>query len=211
MIKLSDWDKLYRHTFDWVLRRLEPDCLKMYKDTEQDWLEALRAFENLQKELFDTYGVKYVSGTKAKRGSIKGIELNADQLFELFHNHLNQYKNLTVRYFIFHWWINLRHYVEGAEPILDCAFELFKDATKEEIKQANKDFAYYEYNHYGKIQKSEHTFNNGRVLEYRGIRFPLDDQWGDAWIKRKDGTITHFDLVWDWWYPIDEFLDLYNI
>jgi hypothetical protein len=211
MIKLSDWDKLYRHTFDWVLRRLEPDCLKMYKDTEQDWLEALKAFENLQKELFDTYGVKYVSGAKAKRGSIKGIELNADQLFELFHKHLNLYKNRTVRQFIFNWWTNLRHYVNGALPTLDCAFELFKDATKEEIEQANKDFAHYEYDHYGEIQKSDHTFNNSRVLEYRGIRFPIDDQWGDAWFKKKDGTITHFDLVWDWWFPIDECLDLYNI
>lgn len=21
----------------------------------------------------------------------------------------------------------------------------------------------------------------------------------------------YFELVWDWWYPIDEYLDLYNI
>lgn len=211
MIKLRDWDKLYRHTFDWFLRRIEPDCLESYGDTEQDWLEAIKAFYKVQQELFETYGVVYKSGSKSKRGSIKGLELTADQLFELFHKHLNLYKNRTVRYFIFHWWNSLRYYVKDAQPTLDCAFELFKTATKEEVEQANKDFAHYEYDHYGEIQKSDHTFNNGRVLEYRGIRFPLDDQWGDAWIKRKDGTITHFNLVWDWWYPIDEFLDLYNI
>ena len=211
MIKLSVWDRLYVHTFDWFLRRIEPDCLESYGDTEQDWFEAIKAFHKVQQELFENYGVTYKSGSKAKRGSIKGLELTADQLFELFHKHLNLYKNRTVRYFIFHWWNNLRYYVESAQPTLDCASELFKTATKEEIEQANKDFAHYEYDHYGEIQKSDHTFNNGRVLEYRGIRFPLDDQWGDAWIKRKDGTITHFDLVWDWWYPIDEFLDLYNI
>ena len=51
----------------------------------------------------------------------------------------------------------------------------------------------------------------GEVLEYRGIRFPIDDQWGDAWFKKKNGEITHFRLDWDWWYPIDEYLDLYNI
>lgn len=211
MIKLSVWDRLYVHTFDWFLRRIEPDCLESYGDKEQDWFEAIKAFHKVQQELFETYGITYKSGSKAKRGSIKGIELTADQLFELFHKHLNLYKNRTVRYFIFHWWNSLRYYIEGAQPTLDCAFELFKTATKEEIEQANKDFAYYEYDHYGEIQKSDHTFNNGRVLEYRGIRFPIDDQWGDAWIKRKDGTITHFNLVWDWWYPIDEFLDLYNI
>lgn len=211
MIKLRDWDRLYAHTFDWVLSRIEPDTLEFYGDKVEDWIDALRAFEKVEKELFKDYSVKYSSGNKFKRGCIKGLELNADQLFNLFHRHLNQYGNHTVRYFIFHWWNDLRYYVEGAQPLLDCPYELMKDATKEEVEQANKDFVHYEYDHYGEIQKSDHTFNNGRVLEYRGIRFPIDDQWGDAWFKKKNGEITHFDLVWDYWYPIDECLDLYNI
>ena len=208
MIKLSVWDKLYRQTFDWVLRRLEPDCLEMYHDTEQEWLEALRAFNKIQEELFKNYAITYKSGNKFKRGCIKGLELTADQLFDLFHTHLNQYTNHTVRYFIFDWWIELRQYVDGGEPKLDCAYEYCSDATKEEVEQANKDFAHYEYDHYGETEKSDHTFNCARVLEYRGIRFPIDDQWGDAWFKKKDGTITHFQLDWDWWFPIDECLDL---
>lgn len=211
MISLSKWDRLYRHTFDWVLRRIEPDTLEFYHDTEQEWIEAIKAFNKVQEELFKNYGATYKSGSKYKKGCIKGLELTADQLFEVFHRHLEQYTNHTVRYFIFHWWNDLRYYVEGAQPTLDCAHELCKDATKEEIEQANKDFAHYEYNHYGDIRKSDHTFNRGRVLEYRGIRFPIDDQWGDAWFKKKDGTITHFELIWDWWYPVDECLDLYNI
>ena len=211
MIKLSDWDRLYRHTFDWVLRRLEPDCLEMYKDTEEEWLEALRAFNKIQEELFEKYSVKYKSGAKFKKGCIKGLELTADELFELFHKHLNQYTNHTIRYLIFNWWTNLRHYVDGALPNLDCAWELFKKATPEEIAQANKDFGHYEYEWYDEIQKSDHTFNDAAILEYRGIRFPVDDQWGDAWCIDKNGKIKHFQLEWDWWYPIDEFLDLYNI
>ena len=211
MIKLRDWDRLYVHTFNWVLRRIEPDCLEMYHDTEQDWVESIKAFNKVQLELFDKYAVTYKSGDSFKKKCVKGLELTADQLFELFHKHLNLYTNHTIRYFIFHWWNDLRYYVEGAQPTLDCAFELFKEATKEEIEQANTDFAHYEYDHYGEIQKSDHTFNSGRVLEYRDIRFPLDDQWGDAWFKKKNGEITHFDLVWDWWFPIDECLDLYNI
>ena len=34
MIKLSAYDKLYRHNFDWVLSRIEPDTLKFYGDKE---------------------------------------------------------------------------------------------------------------------------------------------------------------------------------
>ena len=124
---------------------------------------------------------------------------------------MNLYDNHIVRYFIFKWWIDLRHYVKDAEPILYSSGELYKNATKEEIELASKEFAKYEYDYCGEIYKSEHTFNAGEVLEYRGIRFPIDDQWGDAWFKKKNGEITHFRLDWDWWIPIDECLDLDNI
>lgn len=211
MISLNTWNTLYRNTFKWFLRRIEPDTLEFYKDTEQDWIEAIKAFNKVEFELFDKYSVTYKSGSKYKKSCIKGLELTADQLFDIFHKHLEQYTNYTVRNFLFHWWNDLRYYVEGAQPILNSPHELIKDATREEIEQANKDFAYYEYNRCGEIQKSNHTFNKGIVLEYRNIRFPIDDQWGHAWFKKKDNTITHFDLVWDYWYPIDECLDLYNI
>ena len=207
MIKLSIWDRLYCHTFDWALRRMDPECLEVYNDTEQDWVEALKAFQKVKEELFSLYGVIYKSGDKFKRGCIKGIEINAEDLFNLFHKHLANYTNKTVRYFIFKWWNDLRYYVDGAQPTLDCAYELIKDAAKEEIEQATKDFGHYEYDWYGKKLNSDHTFS--RVLEYRGIRFPVDNEWGAAWAKNKKGEIRQFQLDWDWWYPIDEFLDLY--
>ena len=211
MIKLRDWDRLYVRNFDWVLRRMEPDSLEFYKDSEQDWVEAIKAFNKVQLELFDKYTVTYKHGDSFKKKCVKGLELTAEQLFELFHKHMNLYDNHTVRYFIFKWWIDLRHYVKDAEPILYSSGELYKNATKEEIELASKEFAKYEYDYCGEIYKSEHTFNAGEVLEYRGVRFPIDDQWGDAWFKKKNGEITHFRLDWDWWIPIDECLDLDNI
>ena len=211
MIKLRDWDRLYVRNFDWVLRRMEPDSLEFYKDSEQDWVEAIKAFNKVQLELFDKYTVTYKHGDSFKKKCVKGLELTAEQLFELFHKHMNLYDNHTVRYFIFKWWIDLRHYIKDAEPILYSSGELYKNATKEEIELASKEFAKYEYDYCGEIYKSEHTFNAGEVLEYRGIRFPIDDQWGDAWFKKKNGEMMHFRLDWDWWIPIDECLDLDNI
>ena len=190
---------------------MQPDRLELYKDTERDWVEAIRAFNKVQLELFDNYAVTYKHSDSFKKKCVKGLELTAEQLFELFHKHLNLYDNHTVRYFIFKWWTDLRHYVKGAEPVLDNACELCKDAMKEEVELASKEFANYEYDYCGETYKSEHTFNAGKVLEYRGIRFPIDDQWGDAWFKKKNGEIMHFRLDWDWWIPIDECLDLDNI
>lgn len=212
MIKLSDWDRLYVHTFDWVLRRLEPDCLESYKDTEQDWLEAIKAFNKVQLELFKNYSITYKSGNKYKRGCIKGLELTADQLFDLFHKHLNQYTNHTVRYFIFHWWNDLRYYVDGAQPLLDQPWIYYKPATKEEIAKAKRDFGVVEEERYGALTIHSHSFkDDANVLEYRGNRFIIDDEWGCAWTRNKKGEVVSFQLEWDWWYPIDEYLDLYNI
>ena len=57
-----------------------------------------------------------------------------------------------------------------------------------------------------------HTFRDDAVvLEYRGNRFIIDNEWGCAWTKNKKDEPVSFRLEWDWWYPIDEFLDLYNI
>ena len=211
MIKLSIWDRIYCHTLDWAIRRMDPGCLKLYKDKQQDWVDALLAFQKVKEELFKNYAVAYKSGDKIKRGSVKGLELTADQLFELFHKHMNQYTNRTVRYFIFHWWIDLRHYIEGAQPPLDQPWLYYKKATRKEIKQAKKDFGHVKEEFYDEIEEHDHTFNKARVLEYRGERFIVDDEWNCAWAKGKDGKVRSFSLEWDWWYPIDEFLDLENI
>lgn len=213
MIKLSDYDRLYRHNFEWVSRRLEPDCLELYKDTEQGWIEALLVFNKVQDELFKQYSVGYKSGDEYKRKHIKGIEINKDQLFELFHKYINTCTNYTARQFIFHWWNDLRYFVEGAQPTLDCPWTNYKPATKEEIDQARINFGSVKDKdlYTNEVYHHSHTFkDNAVVLEYRGNRFIVDNEWGHAWTKDKNGNVRHFELAWDWWLPIDEYLDLEN-
>jgi len=214
MIKLELWDRLYRHNIDWAIRRMEPDCLEMYNDKQQDWIEALFAFNKVQEEIFKNYSVLYKSGNKYHRTCIKGIEFTADQLFEVFHKHMNQYTNYTVRDYIFTWWNYLRPYVKEAEPTLDCPWLFYKPATKEEIEKARKDFKKVAHVDFftKKVSYSKHTFDDdAQVLEYRGNRFIIDNEWGNAWTINKQGEPRSFDLQWDWWYPIDQYLDLYNI
>ena len=140
------------------------------------------------------------------------LELTADQLFEIFHRHMNQYTNYTVRDFIFHWWNTLRGYVEDAQPPLDQPWLYYKPATKEEIAEARKNFSKVEENFHGEKMVYNHTFKkDAKVLEYRGNRFIIDSEWGNAWTLDKNGKPRSFDLQWDWWFPIDQYLDLYNI
>lgn len=204
MIKLEDFDSLYRYSFDLAFNRLFSDDLFLWDSADVRlgfaYLDAFKAFHNLKQELFSEYAV-----VDADR-CIRGLELTADQLFDLFHKHLKLCTNKVAKQFIFQWWISLRDYVDGAVPELDSAYQYCKDATDAEAAQAEKDFGRYNAETPGK-SKIAHTFKTKRVLEYRGHRFPIDDQWGAAWIKDKNGKIYYFSLEWDWWYPIDEYFD----
>ena len=85
--------------------------------------------------------------------------------------------------------------------------DYFKPATKAEIKQAKKDFGHVKEEFNGEIMEHNHTFSeDADVLDYRGLRLIIDDEWGDAWIKDENGEIHHFQLIWDWDYPIDEYI-----
>lgn len=202
MITIEQWDRLYSRIFAWVTRQL-----KSCSDIKAlEWVTAMRLFHDFESELFNTYGVE------DENRYITGLELSAEQLFDIAHKYINMSKVHTVRYFIFHWWTELRHYIDGATPTLDAPWELYQSATAEETMYAREYFSVVTEDFYGEQRTHFHTFKDGGpVLVYRGIRFPIDDEWGSAWVLDKNGNPRSFQLEWDWWYPIDEYLDLYNI
>lgn len=198
MITIGQWDMLYSRNFGWAIRQLK-GCSD---ETAMKWVNAMRLFYDFEKELFNTYEVL------DDENYIEGLELTAEQLFEVAHKYISQGDNYTVKYFIFNWWNDLRHYVDNGFPTFN-----FDDncdtAFPEETMYAREYFSVVTEDFYGEQRTHRHTFkDNGPVLIYRGIRFPIDDEWGNAWALDKDGNPRSFSLDWDWWYPIDEFLDL---
>lgn len=49
---------------------------------------------------------------------------------------------------------------------------------------------------------------DSKVLTYRNLNAVVDNRFGQAHILDDDGTLLDFDLIWDWYYPIDRYLDL---
>lgn len=84
--------------------------------------------------------------------------------------------------------------------------DYFRDATKEEIEFANKSLIpevpypelYTDHPWYDETSK---------VLTYKGIDAIVDNNWGSAHILDYKGEQRQFDLIWDWWYPIDMYLE----
>ena len=209
MIKIAEWNAVYRHMFDFALSRLEPEALSVHNESADDWLAAFRVFNDLQDALFESSAVSYKTGPKARRGIIKGLELTSEQLSDLFHAYMSDSTCRVVRYFLFSWWNHLRDFVPDAALALGDPSGSLKPATAEEIDYARANFGHVKELWNGKEIEHSHEFpDDSRVLQYRDHRFIVDRDWGDAWTKDKSGAVRHFRLDWDWWYPIDEYLDL---
>jgi len=85
--------------------------------------------------------------------------------------------------------------------------DYFKEATEEEIEQARKDFSHVVETYNDEVREHNHTFSDdAKVLDYRGLRMIVDNEWSDAWIKDEKGNIRNFQLIWDWNYPIDQYI-----
>ena len=205
-MKCSDWFREYHHISNWALRMIYSprEVCDMCDKKLVEWQLCLEKLLDFDTELLD-----YLVISK----NLKNVRYNisSERWFELTHKYIEQARkeNKTiVALFFFTIWTDMRTCFKDDKRkfILGEYSKFVRDATKEEIEQATKDFGHYEYKWNDKKLESDHTFN--KVLEYRDVRFPVDDQWGDAWTRNKNGEVRHFQLEWDWWYPIDEYLDL---
>lgn len=196
---VENWDSIYNHNVRWALRRCEDLSIECYHDTKEDWFKSLQKLNEFEDELF-----KNVDSDK--------IPFTFDEWLDFCHKYINEAKeedNYVKANFFFHIWYDGCNYFEDDYLHNFDYTEFLKPATKEEIEQARKDFGHVKEHFYDDITEHDHTFSDdAKVLEYRGIRFILDNEWYNAWIKTKSGSIKHFELIWDWYYPIDRFISL---
>lgn len=193
-MKEQEWNKVYAALIRWAIRRMSKDSLKFYGDKRSDWIKCLLLLDEFEGKLYKTL---------PEIG--EDFEITADEFSKLCHEYISKHKVYTIKFFFFTLWTDCRHYLENTTYNFTS---FIKPATKEEIEQARKDFSEVTDVWYNETHTSKHTFNDdAKVIEYRGLRLIVDNEWGDAWIKHND-EIRHFQLIWDWYYPIDEFIDL---
>lgn len=186
------WIKTYRFFSFSILRRLSIIDSNISNDSIQDLSYTASKLIDFEKELFKDYfdkpGVRNISFEEYQILCNKYIhQAKIDKRLASVGFFFCLYKDYQVPY---------KHFAD-----------YFKPATKAEIKQAKKDFGHVKEEFNGEILEHNHTFSNDAdVLDYRGLRLIIDDEWGDAWIKDENGEIHHFQLIWDWDYPIDEYI-----
>lgn len=186
------WTKTYRFFSYSILKRLSVIDSNISNDSIQDLSYVASKLIDFEKELYKDYfdkpGVRNISFEEYQILCNKYIhQAKIDKKLASVGFFFCLYKDYQVPY---------KHFAD-----------YFKPATKAEIKQAKKDFGHVKEEFNGEILEHNHTFSDDTdVLDYRGLRLIIDDEWGDAWIKDENGEIHHFQLIWDWDYPIDEYI-----
>lgn len=186
------WTKTYRFFSYSILKRLSIIDSNISDDSIQDLSYIASKLIDFEKELYKDYFDK---------PGVRNISFEEYQILcnKYIHQAKIDKKLASVRFFFC-------LYKDYQVPYKHFA-DYFKPATKAEIKQAKKDFGHVKEEFNGEILEHNHTFSDDTdVLDYRGLRLIIDDEWGDAWIKDENGEIHHFQLIWDWDYPIDEYI-----
>ena len=193
---VNNWLSLYNEVVSWTIRGIKYS--KEDKESFDDLITCLIKLNDFELDLFSHSTPEMT------------FDLTYDGWTKLCHTYINEYRdNYPVAEFFFQIFVNGQHYFDDFDLKLSEYKEYLKPATKKEIKQARKDFATVSEDWYDETRIHKHTFaDDAEVLEYRGVRFIIDKEWGSAWYKTKDGKVHSFQLIWDWWYPLDRFISL---
>ena len=189
---IGKFDSMYNHHVRCAIRRLYDYNLRFFKCTRDDWIDCLLELDKLEGELFKNYSDEN-SGV---------FNITSEEWSELCHKHMNI--NKVTKEFFFEFWQDGRDVFSDYDEITTLHFE---DATKEEIEFAREHFSHVIEDRDDIYHEHNHTFSDdAKVLTYRGHRFIVDNEWQDAWAIKNNKVIS-FRLIWDWWFPIDEYLD----
>lgn len=195
-MKTSDWLIIYNGIVSWVIREI--NYCKEDGKSYDDHISLLNLLSEFEYDLFDV-------GLEGDDNFL----LNYYGWSELCHKYINEHKdNYTIANFFFHIWVNGQQNFNDFNMQLGLFKDYLKPATKEEIEFAREHFSTVTDERFGETHTHTHTFSdNAEVLEYRGVRFIIDNEWGNAWYYHND-KVYSFQLIWDWWYPIDRFISL---
>lgn len=193
-MKLSDWESEYNYLIRFMLRRMEPNTLKFFNTKKEDIIRSLELFN-----LFDTDLFKKHHKNEKKRFTIRYKEL--EYLCKKYIKICKKEDNYFGGWVFFEVLTDLTQYfkVENNKYRLYDTSNFERDATKEESEYAEKTFPHEQF-----------SFLDGKtkILEYKGLKLYVYSPWDVGFMIDWKGKIRQFDLIWDWWYPINKYIYL---
>lgn len=188
-MKHKEFSDAYQRAHDWLAR--------IYTDDKADvFVEAFQIMGAFQ----DTVTPKYLKDDKI-RLSYERFE----RLIGKFIDECRKRNNHVAAEALFKIFNDLKTtYKEDRHFVLNDYLDFLSKPTDEELEYAYSKLS---------LKKDVVGFSGGEIerekihmLDYKGLR--MIEYYGDAYLPIDDESYFIFNLVWDWWYPIDRYIYL---
>ena len=189
LMKHKELSDAYQRAHDWLAR--------IYTDDKADvFVEAFQIMGAFQ----DTVTPKYL-----KDGKIRLSYERFERLIGKFIDECRKRNNHVAAEALFKIFNDLKTtYKEDRHFVMHDYLDFLSKPTTEELEYAYSKLS---------LKKDVVGFSGGEIerekihmLDYKGLR--MIEFYGDAYLPIDDESYLIFNLVWDWWYPIDRYIYL---
>ena len=191
-IKTIDVMRLYERKISWLLR--------MYNGKYNDCFSGenvLNAMTKIQQVIYDILGYETYD-SESQDDDCDYLRLDFDDFLDKYRDliNVNDGKGRLASDAVFEYLYELNELI-APKTLNDCS-EYLRTMDEDKAKQFN--------DMYGKYTKYVWKASDEYIV-YRNVEFPLDD-YGAFYVDGKEGKPHAFQLIWDWWYPIERYLFL---
>ena len=194
-METKDWDNTYLRLMKYIIRSLDPENLSFYDYPKDDIVDSLTMMGQFEKELFK-HPSKREGKIVIRYREFESICLKYIRKCKKKNNHFGGY----IFFSIFQ---DLRDFfkVESRKRCLNNILLYEKDLSDGDFKKLSEA--------YEKYYKKEMPYkeNDFKSIIYKGAKIFVYKPYMVGYLIDGD-TFKEFDLVWDWWYPIEMYLYL---
>ena len=192
-MKLSDWDSEYINSIRFIRHRMKDSSLKFFNTKKHDMIRSLELLDIFDTEILD----------KFYRPNKDRFIISYKQFEYLCKRYIRKCKkeyNMFGADIFFHILTDMRVFFRENDKYLLYNISNFQiDSTQEEREYAEKMFP---HNNFSFLS------DDTKIMNYKGLKIYVYQPYAIGFIVDHNKEIKQFDLIWDWWYPIDRYVYL---
>ena len=192
-MKLSDWDSEYINSIRFIRHRMKDSSLKFFNVKKHDMIRSLELLDIFDTEILD----------KFYRPNKDRFIISYKQFEYLCKRYIRKCKkeyNMFGADIFFSILTDMRVFFRENDKYLLYNISNFQiDSTQEEREYAEKMFPHDNFSFLS---------DDTKIMNYKGLKIYVYQPYAIGFIVDHNKEIRQFDLIWDWWYPIDRYVYL---
>lgn len=193
-MKLSDWDSEYVNLIRFIRYRMKDNSLNFFNAKKSDMIKSLELLDTFDAEIVD----KFYKPNKDR------VIISYKQFEYLCKRYIRKCKkeyNMFGADIFFNILIDMRVFfkVENNKYILYDISKFQVDSTQEEREYAEKTFPHDNFSFLS---------DDTKIMKYKGLKIYVYQPYDIGFIIDHNKEVKQFQLIWDWWYPIDRYVYL---